>query len=52
MLSSLPLYHTGREAPVPDARSGKKQAEGRHAGRRGVAPPLNLRSSLQQGPLS
>ncbi len=31
-VSSLPLYHTGREAPEPDARLGKKQAKGRRAG--------------------
>ena len=51
MLSSLPCCYTGWKVPDPDARPGKKQPEGCHASRRGVAPPLQLWDCLHQGPL-
>ena len=51
MLSSLPGCYTGWKVPDPDARPGKKQPEGCHASRRGVAPPLQLWDCLHQGPL-
>lgn len=51
MLSSLPCCYTGWKVPDPDALPGKKQPEGCHASRRGVAPPLQLWDCLHQGPL-